>query len=173
MFYEGKDKTCCFQVSSKEMVIALQFDTIFSIWNTELWPNRVSKIETHSAMMFDGSICMENFDFEPSFFGFEIDGEIVGVNSGHMCADRGYRSRGLWVYPPYRKKGIGRALLMATINQGRKENAEYVWSLPRQASWSVYESAGFILLTDWLETETGLNAYCRLDLDIESSKHAD
>ncbi len=144
------------------MVVTLEFENIFPIWNTYLWPNRVSKIETHSAMMFDGGICMKNFEFKPIFFGFEIDGEIVGVNSGHMCADRSYRSRGLWVNLPYRKKGIGRALLMAAIDQGQKENAEYVWSLPRQTSWPVYESAGFTLSTSWLETETGINAYCRI-----------
>lgn len=147
------------------MVITQSFDMIYKVWSKDLWPARLSKIESHSAMLFDGSYSMNNFNYQPQYWSFVIEGEIAGVNSGHMCSDLSYRSRGLFVYPEFRKKGIGRALLMAAIDQARLENAKFVWSFPRQISWKVYESAGFSLASDWFDDEMGVNAFCRLDLN--------
>ena len=141
------------------------FSEILPIWTNDLWPDRVSTIESHSAMLFDGSYSMDNFDHTASYFCFQVDGVVAGINSGHMCSDLSYRSRGLFVYPEFRKKGIGRALLMATIDQARFENAKFVWSFPRQNSWKVYESAGFSLVSDWFDDEMGVNAYCKVNLN--------
>lgn len=146
------------------MVNNCDFNTIYEIWAKNLWPNRISKIESHSAMMFDGSYSMVNFNYPASYFCFVIDGTIAGVNSGHLCEDGSYRSRGLYVSPEFRKKGIGRALLMTIIDKARCENAKFIWSFPRQNSWKVYGSAGFELSSDWVEAEMGINAYCKLDL---------
>ena len=146
------------------MVTRIEFSEILPIWSNDLWPNRISKIESHSAMLFDGSYSMLNFDYTASYFCFEIEGTIAGVNSGHACSDGSYRSRGLFVYPEFRNKGIGRALLMAAIDQARFENAKFVWSFPRQNSWKVYESAGFSLASGWFDDEMGVNAYCKVNL---------
>lgn len=146
------------------MIVELDYNTIYDIWRNFLWPIRASKIESISAMMFLNGYDMQNYNFNPTFFGYKIDNKIVGVNSGHKCADHSYRSRGLYVMPEHRHHGIGKDLLLATIDQGKKEYCTFVWSYPRQESWSTYESAGFSLASNWVLGETGTNAYCKLDL---------
>jgi GNAT superfamily N-acetyltransferase len=144
------------------MIIKTEFDNIKEIWQTFLWPTRISKIETHSAMLLNKTYDIKNFDYAPTFLLYMIDDKIAGCNSGHMCSDNTYRSRGLYVFPEYRKKGIGKELLKFTINIGREEHADTVWSYPRYESWSTYSSAGFNLLSSWEKSETGTNAYCIL-----------
>lgn len=146
------------------MIIEIEYKEIEDIWKRHLWPNRYSKIESISAMLFLKGYDLGNYYFKPTFFGFKIGDIIAGVNSGHKCADHSYRSRGLYVFPEYRKHGIAKDLLLATIDQAKKEYATFVWSYPRQESWNVYESAGFSLASDWHVGETGTNAYCKVVL---------
>lgn len=143
------------------MIEITDFETILKIWQEKLWPERISKIETHSAMLLSGEYELKNFNYTPTYFIYKVGNLIVGCNSGHMCCDNSYRSRGLYVLPAFRKKGIGKQLLVATIEQGEKENCEYVWSYPRLESWPTYKSAGFSLVGDWHEGETGVNALCK------------
>ena len=146
------------------MINTISFKEIYQIWSTLLWPNRQSIIETHSAMNFLGGYDMKNMISIPTYFAYKLDNKIVGVNSGHMCHDNSYRSRGLFVFPEYRKQGIGKQLLLATIDQGRNEHADYVWSYPKQTSWLTYQAAGFNLVSIWEQSELDLNAYCQLKL---------
>ena len=146
---------CAFSMISTTDVI-----TINKIWTEHLWPNRISKIEPHSAMLLDRTYDIKNFDYTATYFLYQVDGKIAGCNSGHKCSDNTYRSRGLYVFPEYRKQGIGKELLVATILQGKKENCNLVWSYPRYESWTTYKSAGFELISEWAESETGINAYC-------------
>jgi GNAT superfamily N-acetyltransferase len=143
------------------MISKTDFKTINKIWTEQLWPNRVSKIEPHSAMLLNKTYDIKNFDYDATYFLYHVDGKIAGCNSGHKCTDNTYRSRGLYVFPEYRKQGIGKHLLVATIQQGKEENCDLVWSYPRFESWTTYKSAGFELISDWAESETGLNAYCQ------------
>ena len=116
-------------------------------------------------MSFLGGYDLMNMDAEPTFFAYFIDGEIAGVNSGHMCKDQDYRSRGLYVFDQYRGRGIATELLKATIEQGRIENAKLCWSYPRKSSWKSYANAGFKLVSEWERAETSeANAFCRIDL---------
>ena len=144
------------------MIIKISFDEIIPIWKQFLWPDRVSPIESNSAMRFLGDYDIESMSTPASFFAYTIDNRIVGVNSGHLCKDNSYRSRGVYVFPEYRKSGVGTELLVATINQGRIEGASYVWSYPRQSSWNTYNSAGYELASDWELSETSTNAYCKI-----------
>jgi len=146
------------------MIITIPFEEIYSIWYTRLWPNRQSAIETHSAMNFLGGYDIKNMISTPTFFAYKLDNKIVGVNSGHLCHDNSYRSRGLFVFTEYRKQGIGKILLRATIDKGKDECADYVWSYPKQSSWKTYESAGFSLASIWEQSELDLNAYCHFKL---------
>lgn len=147
------------------MIVQINFDTILTIWTNQLWKERTSKIETHSAMLYKNSTYdIKNFDYTPTFFAYYVNESIAGVNSGHMCNDGSYRSRGLYVHSDFRKQGIGRKLLIATLQQGIQEKAKFVWSYPRQSSWNTYQSAGFILDSEWEVSETGTNAYCKIDL---------
>lgn len=143
------------------MISKITFKELFHIWSESLWPERQSFIEPTSAMLFLGGYDLENMSYSPTFFAYKINDIVAGVNSGHMCKDNNYRSRGLFVFPKYRNAGIGTELLLSTIEQGLNEGAEFVWSYPRKDSWKTYEAAGFKLSSKWHNSETGINAYCR------------
>ena len=145
------------------MIVIKRFEEILPIWREYLWPTRTSKIEPNSAMCFLGGYDIKNMIYATTFLAYEIDNDIAGVNSGHLCFDNSYRSRGLYVFPKYRGQGIGKELLLATIEQGKEKRANFIWSYPKQDSWKTYERAGFKLASDWEDSELGKNAYCRLD----------
>lgn len=138
----------------------ISFDEILPIWANELWPGRISAIESNSAMCYLGGYDMVNMGTRPTFFAYYIDGEIAGVNSGHLCKDKHYRSRGLFVYKKFRGLGIGIKLMKATIEQGRTEDAVLCWSFPRDTSWKTYQQSGFELTSEFSPGEIGNNAYC-------------
>ena len=138
----------------------ISFDEILPIWRDHLWPDRTSPIESNSAMVYLEGHDMFNMTTNPTFFAYKIDGRIAGVNSGHKCSKGHYRSRGLYVFDEFRGLGIGVKLLLATIDQGRKENAVICWSYPRETSWKTYDIAGFELASKFEISETGTNAYC-------------
>lgn len=146
------------------MIVKIDYEIIYHIWANYLWKNRISPIEPVSAMLCDGTYDMQNFNYTPTFFGYYIDNKLVGVNSGHMCCDDSYRSRGLYVFESCRKQGIGQKLLLATIDQGNLENAKYVWSYPKQESFNTYQRVGFNLVSDWRLDESGFNGFCKLTL---------
>ena len=151
--------------SAMTMIQEISFDQLLPIWRDRLWPNRQSEITPNSAMVFLGGYDGNNMHTTPAFWSYVLDGTIVGVNSGHMCADGSYRSRGLWVDPGHRNQGIGRKLLREAIQTAQNHGASFCWSVPRQQSWPAYQSAGFYLSSDWFPTETNdSNAYCRVDL---------
>lgn len=147
------------------MMKKLTFEEVLLIWEKHLWPKRESSIDSNSAMCFLGGYELVNMHTEPTFFAYMIDGEIAGVNSGHLCKDQQYRSRGLYVFERFRGKGIGTLLLKATIEQAKKENAVLCWSYPRKSSWKSYFAAGFELASEWEMSETSdANAYCVIKL---------
>jgi len=111
-------------------------------------------------MQYLGGHDIKNMDYAPTFIAYFLDNQIVGVNSGHKCSDNGYRSRGLYVFPEYRGRGIGVELLKETIKLGKTTGCTYVWSYPKNSSWKTYSKAGFNLSTDWEKSENGMNAYC-------------
>lgn len=155
---------CFLGLMIKLMIKQINFSDIFPIWRSYLWPERQSKIESNSAMMFLSGYDIYNMNTNPTFFGYYLFDKLVGVNSGHMCNGLQYRSRGLYVFESYRGLGLGRELLLATIAQAKLENAKMIWSYPRKTSWKTYQNAGFRLVTDWEQSETSnSNAYCILN----------
>jgi len=148
------------------MIKEIDFDTILPIWTNNLWPNRISAIETHSAMIYmSGKYDIDNFLFPVVYFGYYDNEHLVGVNSVHICSDNLARSRGLWVEPISRKKGVGKSLLERSINFAREYEVFGIWSFPRKSSWKTYNSVGFVLTSEWLCSETSdANAYCYLGI---------
>ena len=153
-------------INTHIMIKEINFETILPIWRDKLWPGRVSAIETHSAMLhLYTEYDMGNFLLPVWYIGYYEDNELIGVNSGHMCVDGSARSRGLWIMPEFRKNGRGKQLLGATIAKAREYNASSIWSYSRKTSWPTYKSVGFILTSDWQQSETSeANAYCYLEL---------
>jgi GNAT superfamily N-acetyltransferase len=149
------------------MIVETHFENIKEIWYKHLWPNRISKIESHSAMLLNSTYDIKNFDYPATFLLYYDNDKIAGCNSGHMCSDNTYRSRGLYVFPEFRNKGYGKALLEHTINIGKQEHAKSIWSYPRFESWSTYNAAGFKLMSEWAKSETGTNAYCILECQYQ------
>lgn len=137
----------------------ITFETILPVWSSKLWPDRVSAIETHSALTwpFEGdpdSIDMEIFNYPTTFWGVYVDNKLVGVNSGHKTTDRQYRSRGIWVDPEYRKQGISQTLFMMTEHQAKIEKCDMIWSIPRKTALKAYTKFGFSTVGDYFGTET-------------------
>lgn len=151
-------------------VSRIDFNTIQSIWKNKLWPNRNSAIETHSAMTwpFEGdpeSIDMSIFDYTATFWGAYLDNKLVGVNSGHRTTDEQYRSRGIWVDPDYRKRGVAQMLFLMTAHQAKVEGCEMFWSIPRKTALPAYTKFGFETVGDYIVTETSeANIYVRRSL---------
>jgi GNAT superfamily N-acetyltransferase len=83
-----------------------------------------------------------------------IDNQLVGVNSGHRTSDTQYRSRGIWVDPAHRGKGVAQQLFMMTEYQAQVENCEMIWSIPRKTALSAYTNFGFQTVGGFIETET-------------------
>ena len=148
---------------SSARIEKISFGQLYPIWNNYLWPDRVSDITPTSAMSFMGGYDLQNMT-SPTFFAYMIGDEIAGVNSGHMCMNNDYRSRGLYVFEKFRGRGLGTALLEATIKQAIVENASMCWSYPKDTSWKSYSRAGYRLASDFEISENGTNAYCIIDL---------
>ena len=148
----------------------IDFDTIQTIWEKNLWPNRTSAIETHSAMTwpFEGNpdpIDMNIFNYPATFWGVYLDSKLVGVNSGHKTTDEQYRSRGIWVDPEYRKRGVAQMLFLMTAHQAKVEGCEMIWSIPRKTALPAYTKFGFETVGDYIVTETSeANIYVKLSL---------
>lgn len=137
----------------------ISFEQISEVWRTQLWPNRQSPIETHSAMTWpyswpDSEIDMEIFNYPATFWGVFDGDRLVGVNSGHRTSEVEYRSRGIWVDPEYRGRGIANMLFCVLKNQAIVEGCEMIWSIPRKTALPAYTKFGFMTVGDFIETET-------------------
>lgn len=144
----------------------ISFDVILEVWKDKLWPNRVSLIEKNSAMVYlNQQYDIQNMTQPSWFLGCYFNNRLIGVNSGHMCVDNSFRSRGLWVDSEFRNLGLGQKLLLETIELATQKNANFIWSFPRLSSWKTYNSVGFKRTSDWVKSETSdANAYCIKEL---------
>ena len=134
------------------MIKEIEFKEIYPIWSKELWPER-NDIRKVSSMTYNKGTYMEVYNYKfsiPKFLAYFNEGKIVGVNSLHLVSKLECRSRGLWVNTEHRGKGIGRKLLEHTIELGKLYNCNYIWSLPRRESLSVYLTAGFEKTSEWI-----------------------
>lgn len=97
---------------------------------------------------------------EAHFLAGSEDGVIVAVNSFHRAElPVVARSRGLWVDPSFRNRGLGKQMLLETSRLARAMGSTMLWSYPRQTSLSVYESVGFHRVSGWCDGEFGPNCY--------------
>jgi GNAT superfamily N-acetyltransferase len=153
----------------------ISFEQICDVWKVELWPERVSDIEPHSAMTwpFEGTpeqYDMNIFEYRPIFWGVYMDDKLVGVNSGHRTTDTQYRSRGIWVDPQYRKHGISQMLFTMTEHQAKLEDCDMIWSIPRKSALPAYSKFGFKTVGEYFDEgmEFGPNIYVQKNLNVDS-----
>lgn len=124
-------------------VSPITYEKIESIWRLYLWPGRQSSIEPISWINHMGQIDMTLKIGSPTFWGaFESD-VILGVISGFKTSPEMYRSRGIWVAPDHRNRGLGRLLLEEVDKQAVREGCRAVWTMPRSSSWEFYSKMGF------------------------------
>ena len=143
----------------------INWPTIQKVWTDNLWPGRESPIKPTNGLLLGGGWSKELESETPTFFGV-YDGNILcGVNSGHKAETindkKYYRSRGIYVYPEYRGKGIAQMLLKATEEQAIKENCDILWSMPRESSLKTYLRFGFEMYSnkEAIGMEFGPNYY--------------
>ena len=145
---------------------SIDWNTILDVWQHHLWVGRSSPIEPTSAMTLNRQYDMSYMDTNPVFWGAYIDGELVGVNSGHSAGLNQFRSRGLFVFPEHRGKMIGQLLIQAVVDYARSAGCELVWTIPRKGSFGTYQRVGFKQISDWFtdSVEFGPNCYAVYEL---------
>lgn len=162
----------CMTISIK----TIDFETIKSVWETKLWPNRQSPIETHSAMTFimsrhnHDAIDMNIFNYNPTFLGCFVDDKLVGVNSGHKTYEGEYRSRGLWVDDEYRGMGLAQNLFKVLEFVAANEQCSIMWSIPRLTALPSYQRFGFYKMGYFIKTETAdANVYASKIINLSDN----
>jgi GNAT superfamily N-acetyltransferase len=141
-------------------IMPISYSHVLPIWEKHLWPGRTD-ITSHSAMSYLSGHDMKNMDLPLYCFGAFKDNELVGVNTGHLCSDNSFRSRGLWVQEDMRGNGLGFKLLDTTCDKATDLNCGFIWSYPRKSSWLTYKKAGFNLSSEFGKSETSeANAFC-------------
>lgn len=136
-------------------IVPASFAEVATVWAKHLWAGR-NDIEPYSAIKYGTYPYQYELSYKDqpaTFLTALIDDQLAGVNSGHGTG-QSYRSRGLFVFPQFRRRGVGQALLLATVRQALDEDRCFVWSLPRQTSLSTYLAAGFRQDSPWFGTQT-------------------
>jgi GNAT superfamily N-acetyltransferase len=151
----------------------ISWEQVELVWREELWPTRTSVITPVSAIVYRRWPFEYNgayMEATPTFFGAFDGHTLAGVNSGHLTGDNWFRSRGLFVFPGYRRQGVAHLLLRAVMRQAREEAARYIWTMPSAPALGIYENLGFERVGDWFQTETGHhNCYAAMRLNDEGS----
>lgn len=129
-------------------IMRISFAEILPFWKDQLWPGRLTPIEPASAIAPDGKIGLDIFRLKPFFYAARVTHDdqfkLVGVNSGFQTSATHLRSRGIWVDPAYRGRGIGFALLDAIEKEAAALACTTLWTMPRQAALLFYEKFGFV-----------------------------
>ena len=140
--------------------VHIDWSDVKPIWDTHLWPGRDS--EPVTSMKYLGGYDLDLKNEKPTFIGFKLDDEIVGVNSYVRTGKREFRSRGLWVHPEHRQKGTAFTMLHKMSEEVRAKGGWTIWTMPRAEALKAYESAGFVRTSPWMQQEWGTNCYAIL-----------
>jgi len=142
------------------MIKKITFKQVYPIWKNHLWLGRVSEIKPTNGIKYLGGWDKEIEDNIPTFFGAFIGDKCVGVNSGFKTDENYYRSRGIYVFPEYRRRGLAQNLLTAVQGQAYAERCKYLWSMPRQSALSTYEKFGFVRSSEFFDEKVEFGPNC-------------
>lgn len=90
--------------------------------------------------------------------GYFVGEKIVGVLNGYQTSRPYFRTRGLWVYPEYRKMGVATTLMENIEDYALKVSSKILWTVPRKESIGFYQKYGFKRTTEF-ELYGGNNCY--------------
>ncbi len=148
------------------MIKNISFEKILPTWKTQLWPGRESAIEPLSALNQQGKVDMEIFKQTPHFFGYYENNQLVGVNSCHRTSDNALRSRGLWVHPDFRNKGIASKLILHVFAFAKENEIPVVWTMARHSAAEFYLRLGFTKYAETSEFEFGPHTFVEVRLEF-------
>lgn len=147
----------------------IEWELVLPIWTNKLWPGRKSEIKPTNGLILKGGFDKSIELNTPTFFGSFINTELVGVISGFKTGpirlsdkdEISYRSRGLYVEPEHRRKGLASILLAAIHSKAILEKCTLIWTIPRESALPTYKKAGFIQISDFFDDdfEFGPNCY--------------
>jgi len=130
----------------------ITYEEIYPIWADKLWPGR-PRIKPWSAMINATEYSMQikryaesNFGlYGGKFFGIKTTdtGQVIAINSGHQCSKTLFRSRGLFVYPEFTRRGMAQSLLAHTALFAQENGFEKIWSYPHEKAMKIYETVGY------------------------------
>ncbi len=128
------------------MIKLILFEEILPLWK-KLWPD-TEVIKPHNEWEFLGGYNPEVPCSDVWFIGYYEDDNLVGCNSCFMSSKNHLRSRGIYILPEYRGKGISKFLFDKTIEIAKQNDAELIWSYPRLDALPSYLAAGFESIGD-------------------------
>jgi GNAT superfamily N-acetyltransferase len=129
----------------------ISFETIQEIWYEEDMWGQLAYAEPVNTLLYLKGYNNKIRDLSystPVYYAYLVDGNIAGVNSFHKVNEKQCRSRGLYVYPKYRKMNIGIELLKYAIDQNKNKGYDFIWSMPRSTAIETYKKAGFKMTTE-------------------------
>jgi GNAT superfamily N-acetyltransferase len=142
--------------------VLITWAEIKQIWDEELWPGRDSKPINNWLWSVDNPLELTIDKWQqssvPIYIGIKTQtGKLVGVNSLYVSSEDGVysRSRGLYIKPEYRGKGLAKELLAMTIALSRR--SKYLWTVPREDALGAYESIGFVKKGTGFTGDYGMN----------------
>lgn len=160
-----------------------RFEDVLPIWQEKLWPGRISKIESNSAMKWLGGIDLELMQAPASFWRIrplektpgEAETATIAVLSGHFGglipapqvgkSDsakllRSFRTRGLFVAPEFRGLGAASVIMNAACTEATRSGCEVAWTFPRKIAMPAYEKMGFKMVGNWIgENDPGAGEF--------------
>ncbi len=125
------------------MIKIVDFETILPIWRDNLWKGRISKIEESNGIDYLGKYNPDILKNKATCFAYFEGSDIIGVNSLLPTSDTYCRSRGFYINPEQRLKGLGKKLMEKTLQHAVDLKFKYIWSLPRKSALPFYLKFGF------------------------------
>lgn len=160
----------------------IDFNTIEDIWisQKDMWIEKPFIRPIQDNLYWDGiqyfggkNKLINSLKYSnPYYYACFISNKIVGVNSFFKVNNEQCRSRGLYVFPEYRNKGISKLLLNYAIEKNKNKNYKFIWTMPRKEALSSYTSIGFYKTSNFFSSspDRGMkmisgyeNCYARFD----------
>lgn len=139
------------------MIKEISFDEIKNYWKI-LWldmdvDNKIEYVSMPSCEYVEPVFIklgkVSPYSIPSIFISYSLDNQIVGVLNGYKTSINYFRTRGLWVNPIYRKKGIATKLMNYIERFALNEGSKILWTIPRKTAINFYKNYGFEQMSDF------------------------